>query len=89
MATDGPTPPPCDRDIFENGECIATAIGSSNAVENWVKAVAGKARARMDWHYVGGVAAIRHLGDGESRRRAVAALRTTDSGTVDVHEIFA
>ncbi|KKS65627.1 MAG: hypothetical protein UV40_C0018G0004 [Parcubacteria group bacterium GW2011_GWA1_42_7] len=69
MATDGPTPTPCDQEIFEKGELIALLDGSSNAVENWVKEVAEKANARLDWHYTGGVAQVLHLGDMESRRR--------------------
>ncbi len=85
MATDGPTPPPCDREIFRKGQTVAAIDGSSNAVERWVKAVAKKASARVDWHYSGGIAQVLHLGDRESRARVYAALeelRHTLKGTI-------
>jgi len=74
MATDGPTPAPCDTEIFEKGEPVALLDGSSNAVESWVQEVAKTAEARVDWHYSGGVAQIIHLGDMESRRRVEKAI---------------
>jgi hypothetical protein len=75
MATDGPTPPPCDDEIFENGQPIAALDGRSNAVEAWVQAVATKAEARIDWHYSGGVAQVLHLGDEASRIRVLNTMR--------------
>jgi hypothetical protein len=75
MATDGPTPPDCDQEIYKNGDCILTIQGASNAVENWVKAVAAKAGARVDWHYIGGIATVLHLGDQNSWARTAAAAR--------------
>jgi hypothetical protein len=74
MATDGPTPPPCDQKIFKKGKGVAVLDGSSNAVENWVRAVAKKANARVDWHYSGGRANVLHLGDEESRQRVLNAI---------------
>lgn len=74
MATDGPTPPPCNPDIFNKGETVAALSGSSNAIERWVQSVAKKAKASMDWHYSGGVAQVLHLGDQESRARVHAAM---------------
>lgn len=85
MATDGPTPPPCDPEIFQNGQPVAAVSGSSNAVERWVQAVAKKAHARVDWHYSGGIANVLHLGDSESRARVEAAmneLEQTLEGTI-------
>jgi hypothetical protein len=85
MATDGPTPPGCDQEIFDKGEPIVLIDGSSNAVERWVKAVAAEANARLDWHYSGGMAQVLHLGDAESRARADAAitrLESSLSGTI-------
>lgn len=87
MATDGPDPKPCDKEIFENGTCIAVALGSSNAVERWVQASAKKANARVDWHYAAGRAMILHLGDDASQRRAIEALQTTERGTVQIAQI--
>ncbi len=75
MATDGPTPAPCDKDIFKNGETVVVLDGSSNAVERWVQAVAKKAKARVDWHYFGGRAIVLHLGDDASRQRVLATIK--------------
>jgi len=74
VATDGPTPTPCDREIFHKGSGIAVLDGSSNAVERWVQSVAKRADARVDWHYSGGRANVLHLGDEESRQRALSAI---------------
>ncbi len=74
MATDGPDPPPCDPEIFKKGKGVCVIDGSSNAVERWVKAVADKANARVDWHYSGGRANVLHLGDNKSRHRVLAAI---------------
>lgn len=74
MATDGPTPPPCDQEIFQNGQPVAALDASSNSAENWVQLVAEKANARLDWHYSGGIAQVIHLGDDESRARVEAAM---------------
>lgn len=74
MATDGPTPPPCNAEIFECGEGVCVVSGSSNAVERWVRAVAKKAHAQVDWHYSGGRANVLHLGDKASRQRVLEAI---------------
>ena len=74
MATDGQTPPPCDPDIFKKGRGVCVLDGSSNAVERWVKSVATKADAKVDWHYSGGRANVLHLGDAESRQRVLNAI---------------
>lgn len=75
MATDGPDPPPCNPEIFEKGEGVCVLDGSSNAVERWVKAVAKRANARVDWHYSGGRANVLHLGDSKSRQRVLNAIK--------------
>lgn len=31
MATDGPTPPPCNPDIYKNGETVCIVSGSTPA----------------------------------------------------------
>lgn len=74
MATDGPTPSPCNRDIFEKGRGVCVIDGSSNAVERWVQSVAKKANAQVDWHYSGGRANVLHLGDDASRQRVLNAI---------------
>lgn len=85
MATDGPTPLPCDPQIFKKGEGVCVLDGSSNAVERWVKKVAKKANAKVDWHYSGGRANVLHLGDAASRQRvlnAISELKSELEGTI-------
>jgi hypothetical protein len=79
MATDGPTPTPCDTEIFQKGSGVCVADGSSNAIENWVQKIAMQANARVDWHYSGGRANVLHLGDDESRQRVLHAI---NDGTI-------
>ncbi len=74
MATDGPTPAPCNPDIFKNGQGVCVVDGRSNAVERWVQQVAKTANAQVDWHYSGGRANVLHLGDTESRQRVLQAI---------------
>jgi len=74
MATDGPTPPPCNPEIFKKGKGVCIVDGSSNAVERWVKSVAKKANAKVDWHYSGGRAKVLHLGDEASCQRVLNAI---------------
>lgn len=71
MATDGATPPACDPEIFNSGQLVCKARGRSSAIEQWVKAIAEKANARVDWHYSGGIAHVLHLGDEESYQRVI------------------
>lgn len=75
MATDGPTPNPCDPKIFQNGKSICVVHGSSNAVERWVQSIAKKANAKVDWHYACGQANVLHLGDENSRQRVIDAIK--------------
>lgn len=64
MATDGPTPPPCDKDVYGHGHTILhCATAGPCAFENWVKKVAQDSGQRVDWHYVGGLAAVLYIGD--------------------------
>ncbi len=86
MATDGPTPTPCNPDIFKKGRGVCVVRGSSNAVERWVRSVAKKANAQVDWHYSGGMASVLHLGDDESRQRVLNAIHEL-KGKLDGHII--
>ena len=75
-------PQPCDQEIFQKGEGVCTLDGdwdeelgtSSQNVEQWVKSVAEKANARVDWHFSGGIASVLHLGDEASRKRVMRAI---------------
>lgn len=74
MSTDGPTPAPCDEEIFQKGKTVVVVYGSSNAIERYVQSIAKKANARVDWHFSGGRANVLHLGDADSRARVESAL---------------
>ncbi|MEK7545493.1 MAG: hypothetical protein AAB554_00275 [Patescibacteria group bacterium] len=75
MATDGPTPPDCDQDIYENGEHVFTTDTiPPNAMDGWVKKVAKLSGQRVDWHFVGGRAVVRALGDITKIKKAIAKL---------------
>lgn len=74
METRPQIPPPYNREIFTSGDPIALIDGRSEDIELWVKSVATKAEARVDWHYSGGVAQVLHLGDTASRERVEAAI---------------
>ena len=80
MATDGPTPEPCDPEIFQHGEPVVLLDGPSNAVEHFVLAVAARSKARVDWHYSGGIAQVLHLGNAESYARVIAAIKEQPVG---------
>lgn len=75
----------CDSEVFEKGDPVAALDARSKAAEQWVRAFAEAANARVDWHYSGGVAQVLHLGDAESRARVEAAidkLQHTLDGTI-------
>ncbi len=62
MATDGPTPSPCNREIYKDGKLITVLTGPSNAIEMWVKRVAEASGVPTDWYYAGGRAQVLFLG---------------------------
>ena len=73
MSTDGPTPAPCDPEIFERGECVfTTSTIPSNAMEGWVRQVAARSAQRVDWHTAGGTNRVLALGDIEKVKEAIA-----------------
>lgn len=75
MATDGPTPPPCDDEVFEKGHVVFLGDGvSSNRMEAWVQEVAKESGQRVDWHFVGGRATVKALGDLEKVQHALDKL---------------
>lgn len=64
MATDGPTPAPCNQKIYKHGEVVfVTHTIPSNAMEGWVKKVAERSGQPVDWHFFGGRAVVKALGD--------------------------
>lgn len=62
----------CDLDVREHGEHIATATGARPLIEAFTQTLTRLSKARVDWYYVGGRAAIMALGKPE----AVAYART-------------
>lgn len=75
MATDGPTPPPCDPKILKEGEQVfVTDTIPSNAMEGWVKQIAEQSGQPVDWHYAGGRAEVLALGNIERVKVATQEL---------------
>jgi hypothetical protein len=75
MATDGPDPTPCSKDIYENGTPVfMTSSIPSNAMERWVKAVAKASMYPVDWHFAGGRAVVLTTGDVSCVRAAIEML---------------
>ncbi len=79
MATDGPTPPPCDKEILENGTVVLLAHSiPSNAMESKVKEIAELSEQRVDWNFVGGHAVVKALGNLDKVYQAISKLRHED-----------
>lgn len=73
MTTDGPDPPPCNAKVFKHGHTAMITAGiPSNAMERWVRQVAELSGQRVDWHFCGGRAVVKYLGDGV---KVLAAIR--------------
>lgn len=76
MATDGPTPAPCNKKIFKKGTHVFTmhSLGP-NAIEGWVRKVAERSGQSVDWHYAAGRACVLALGDLDRVRAVLEELR--------------
>ncbi|WP_194720785.1 hypothetical protein [Noviherbaspirillum malthae] len=75
------TPPPCDKEIHENGTVVAIMDGGKLAMEGIVtEACRREGVPTMDWHYFGGRAMVKTLGDAEKAR---AALKTAIPRFID------
>ncbi len=65
----------CDREIFEKGDPLMVVWEklecTPQEISEWIARVAEEANTRIDWHYSGGRAHVLHLGDEESRKRAI------------------
>lgn len=70
---------PCDPKIFKKGQSVAALDAGANEAEEWVRAVAKEADARVDWHYSGGMAHVLHLGNKKSRDRVEATINKLES----------
>jgi len=66
----------CDPAVFERGEVVfITHTIPSAEIESWVQAVARRSGQTVDWHFVGGRAVLRCLGDLNEVRAAILGLR--------------
>lgn len=75
MSSDGPTPPPCDSEVFAKGAVVCSTNGiPSNAMESWVKKVAAESGQRVDWHFARGTAIVLALGDIAKVKEAIVKL---------------
>ena len=75
MATDGPTPAPCNQKVFDKGvQVFMTHTIPSNAMEEWVKKVAKLSGQQVDWHFAGGRARVLALGDIKKVESAIQEL---------------
>lgn len=68
------TPDPCDQEIFDKGKTICSFHAAMDLTEEWVKKLANISGQRVDWHYVGGYACVRYLGDYSKVREALTIL---------------
>jgi hypothetical protein len=77
-----PDPTPCADDIFRNGTPILMvstgATGGNHPFEEWVQAVAAASGQRVDWHYNGGRAVVKVLGDVSAACNAAAKIPLPD-----------
>lgn len=78
-----PIPDRCDPRIFKEGVSVAAVDadgfssdgkGGSIEIERWVRSVAERANAALDWHYSGGIGNVLFLGRAEDRERVEWAL---------------
>ena len=67
--------PGCAKAIFKNGEHVFTthSIGCDD-IEKWVKKIAKKSGQKVDWHYFGGRAVVKALGDIDKVKKAIEEL---------------
>ena len=62
----------CDKEIWEKGEHVFT-LGDmrTSQVETWVRMIARESGERVDWHWFGGRAVVKVIGDHEKVRRVI------------------
>jgi len=61
------SPPRCEKEIYEAGQHVATITGGcSQAIEALIERLRSEVpEVKVDWHYVGGRACVRVLGEGK------------------------
>ena len=64
-------PLPCDTEIYENGSVVVMTTGSSQEIENAVRAASVDCGFKIDWHRAAGRAVIKTLGDVDVARASL------------------
>lgn len=65
---------PCRPDVFQRGSIVAMLAGPrAVTIEAWVQEIARSTEQLVDWHFVGGRAIVRALGDLPRVRAAIKA----------------
>lgn len=66
------SPEPCEENIFKNGKFVTMITGgSSQLIELYINLCSEECGQKMDWHYVGGRAVIKTIGDVEKAKRCL------------------
>jgi uncharacterized pyridoxal phosphate-containing UPF0001 family protein len=68
---------PCDQNIYNNGENIVIfkSLVKEERMEKWVQKIRDLSdNQQVDWHYIGGRAQVKALGDTERVRAVVREL---------------
>lgn len=64
----------CDREVYEQGAFVCSFHAPRRVVEPLVSMLATETATRTDWHYVGGYAIVKTLGDVKTVRQAARLL---------------
>lgn len=68
-------PPDCDPEVYKHGKCVMiTHSIDSKHIEWWVKQVASRSGQRVDWHWFGGRAVVKAIGDLDKVRDVIQAM---------------
>jgi hypothetical protein len=67
-----PETPECDRDVYKNGDVALMLSLRAKRMEPWVVRVRERSEQRVDWHYFGGRAIVKFIGDPEAVLRAIS-----------------
>lgn len=81
--------PSCDRDLWKHGTHIMTIADlPSKEIENWVVKIREESGQHVDWHYVGGRACVRFLGDEKKVRATIQKHLSEIISQTDYWRIF-
>jgi hypothetical protein len=63
----------CDGSIYKNGSVVGWLSGQSDVIEAIVVSASSHVGIKMDWHYIGGRACVKTLGNVEKATTALKA----------------